>query len=240
MQIRKDLTESHSRLFAQLAEPGTWLSAIERASIVAELRIVKDCRYCTERKAVLAPKLPKGSHTTQDDDLNEDQVELIHRLVSDPGRISRIYVDSLLANGMTDGEYVEISAIVSAVVVADTFDLALGRLPRTSLEPIPGEPSQRRPQTAAMEDAFVPLIAANALEGDYSDLYDTQRMVPNVHRAFSLVPDCTRIANDLMASHYLPYEWVPLYKDEDHNRAIDKMQMELIASRVSRHNDCFY
>ena len=64
--------------------------------------------------------------------------------------------------------------------------------------------------------------------------------MPGVHRAFSLVPEATRIANDLMQSHYLPYEQVPFYSDADHSYAIGKMQMELVASRVSRHNDCFY
>jgi hypothetical protein len=61
-----------------------------------------------------------------------------------------------------------------------------------------------------------------------------------VHRAFSLVPDATRLADELMSSHYFPYEMVPRYTDADHNYAINKMQIELIASRVSMYNDCFY
>ena len=43
-----------------------------------------------------------------------------------------------------------------------------------------------------------------------------------------------------MASHYFPYEQVPRYTDADHDYAIDKMQIELLAARVSMHNDCFY
>jgi len=181
-----------------------------------------------------------GSHESADTTLDENQVELIHKLVSDPGRISRSWVEKLLTSGMTDSEYVEIAALVSTAMVIDTFHTAIG-LPLKKLpEPLAGEPTRQRPRTAIMEDGYVPMIAVDALADDYTDLYDTKRWVPNVHRAFSLVPDCARVADNMMTSHYLEYEMVPNYTDADHSYAIDKTQMELVASRVSKYNDCFY
>ena len=97
-----------------------------------------------------------------------------------------------------------------------------------------------RPRTAVFEGSYVATIPADGLESETADLYDTTSFVPNVHRAFSLVPAATRLANDLMDSHYFPYERVTSYTDADHDYAIGKMQMELTASRVSIHNDCFY
>ena len=43
-----------------------------------------------------------------------------------------------------------------------------------------------------------------------------------------------------MHTHYFPYEMVPRYTDTDHSYAINKMQIELVAARVSMYNDCFY
>ena len=125
-------------------------------------------------------------------------------------------------------------------MVVDTFHVAVGLPLRPLPQPISGEPSQKRPRTAIVQDSYVPMIPANALADDYQDLYDTRYWVPNVHRAFSLVPPATRIADELMDSHYFPYEVVPRYSDSDHSYAINKMQIELVASRVSMYNDCFY
>ena len=240
MAIRSDLTASHDRLWEQLAGPGTWLTGAERVAVAAELRAARRCALCIERKASLSPAAVSGEHEGPGVEMSAARRELIHKLVTDPGRITRSWAEGLFASGVTDAEYVEVAGLASAVVVVDTFHAAVGLPERELPAPRPGEPTRVRPRTAAPEEAFVPLVAADALEGDYADLYEAGAWVPNVHRAFSLVPAVTRIANDLMQSHYLPYEQVPIYTDADHERAVDKMQMELIASRVSRHNDCFY
>jgi hypothetical protein len=63
--------------------------------------------------------------------------------------------------------------------------------------------------------------------------------MPNVGRGLSLVPQCTRTAQDLMHAHYMPYTRV-VSTYEPPNRPIDRMQIELVAARVSAKNDCFY
>lgn len=240
VKIRADLTQSHDQVWAALASPGAWLSGRERVDVAKELRAARFCEFCQARKEALSPLAVQGEHQRSEADLSATRVELIHKLVTDPGRITRSWVDQLHADGIGDGEYVEIAALVSSVLVVDTFHTALGLPLRELPTPIAGNPSGKRPRTAAMEDAFVPLIAADALTDDYTDIYDTEHFVPNVHRAFSLVPDATRLANVLMAAHYFPYEKVTQYTDADHNYAINKMQIELLAARVSKYNDCFY
>jgi len=240
MIIRSELTASHDRVWQHLEAPGTWLAAAERVSVAAEVRAARSCELCAARKAALSPAAVEGQHEDTPAGLSAIWVELVHKLVTDPGRITRSWVEKLLSNDMTDTEYVEISGLVSAITVVDTFHAALGLPERELPTPKPGEPSRSRPRTAALEDGYVPVIATSALEGDYADLYDTNYWVPNVHRAFSLVPEATRVADDLMQSHYFPYETVPRYTDADHSYAINKMQIELVASRVSRDNDCFY
>tara|TARA_B100000405_G_scaffold272986_1_gene213221 strand:- start:224 stop:706 length:483 start_codon:yes stop_codon:yes gene_type:complete len=160
--------------------------------------------------------------------------------MNDPGRISRAWVENLHSEGVGDVEYVEIAGLVSSICVVDTFCQALGLTLRPLPKAISSENNYKRPATAEDEGAYVPMIAVDRLQDDYSDLYDSNYWVPNVHRAFSLVPDVVRLADDLMASHYFPYESVPRYADQNHDYAISKTQMELIASRVSINNDCFY
>ena len=240
MDIRPELTSSHDRVWRSLAAPGTWLTAAERVDVAREVRGARDCRFCRERKESPLPMSIEGRHQAVMADMPYARVELIHKLVTDPGRISRAWVKGLFAEGMSDAEYVEISGLVSAVLVVDTFHLAMGLPLRTLPEPEAGEPSKRRPRTAVPDDAYVPMIPADGLVDDYQDLYEPGLPVANVHRAFSLVPEVTRLANDLMASHYFPYEQVIRYTDADHDYAINKTQIELTAARVSRHNDCFY
>jgi hypothetical protein len=58
-------------------------------------------------------------------------------------------------------------------------------------------------------------------------------------RGLSLVPDAARSARDLMLAHYMKYEQVVTdWKPRD--RPISRSQMELVASRTSAKNDCFY
>lgn len=240
MKIRRNLTQSHDRVWREIARPGTWLTGQQRVSIGAETRTARQCSYCQARKARLSPAGVAGEHGTLAGGLSSAEIELVHKLVSDPGRITRQWVEDLLHSGLSDAEYVEIAGIVSAVIVVDTFHAALGLPLRALPAPQAGEPSRRRPRTAVLEQSYVPMIPVEGLVDDYQDLYQSGTFVPNVHRAFSLVPEMTRLADDLMASHYFRYEQVPGYTDADHSYAVNKMQMELIAARVSRHNDCFY
>ena len=137
MRIRADLTASHDRIWQQLAAPGAWLTGNERVAVARELRAARNCPLCQERKTSLSPGAIKGHHEAVNHDMPTARVELIHKLMSDPGRITRSWVRELLASGLEDTEYVEIAGLVSAVTVVDTFHAALG-LP---LRPLP-DPSR--------------------------------------------------------------------------------------------------
>ena len=240
MEIRKNIINSHDRVWAELARPGAVLSGQERIAVMLETRAARNCRFCIENKKSLGISSAIGEHESVDPKFPKARLELVHKLMNDPGRITRAWVENLWIEGIEDIEYVEIAGIVSAVCVVDTFNEALGLPLRPPPVAISGTGNYRRPASAADEGAYIPMIAVDRLQDDYADLYDTNYWVPNVHRAFSLIPDVVRLADDLMESHYLPYESVPRYSDDDHDYAISKTQMELIASRVSTNNDCFY
>jgi hypothetical protein len=83
----------------------------------------------------------------------------------------------------------------------------------------------------------VPMIPADRATGAEADLYGG-RAVGNVICAMSLVPDEVRTLHDLSAAHYLPMGQV--LDPSASSGTLNRMQMELIAGRVSALRQCFY
>ena len=235
--VRQDVQQAHERAWQRIASAGTWLDAEKRLEIARETRQARGCRFCASRKKALSPYAQTGPHE-QISNLTPTEADIVHRVVTDSGRITSSWVSNLQTEGIEDACYVEILSMVTQVLVVDDFCLALGISPQPLPEPTGGTPTRARPSSAIREGAFVPWIPASEV-GDDSKLFGVG-LVPNMHRAMSLVPDAVRAAQDLMTAHYIPYERVPLYADSDHDRALSKSQMELLAARVSFLNDCFY
>ncbi|MBM3393534.1 MAG: hypothetical protein FJY37_02605, partial [Betaproteobacteria bacterium] len=125
LPVREDLAQAHRRAWAAIAAPGTWLSAARRVAIAAEIRRARDCAHCARIRAALSPEGVPGAHDTLGE-VSPAEVELIHRVVSDPGRLSEKWSQSVLAAGLAEGEYVEIVGLIAMVMMMDTFTRALG------------------------------------------------------------------------------------------------------------------
>lgn len=237
VSVREDLQAAHKRVWQRIARPGSWLDAATRLDIARETRQARECQFCVTRKEALSPYTESGPHE-QVTQLGSAEVDVVHRIVTDSGRITSSWVDKLEAEGIDDTRYVEMLSVVTQVLVVDDFCIALGIALQPLPNPVPGPVTHARPASAVKESTFVPWIPPGAPAED-SDLFGTGPVV-NMYRAMSLVPDAVRAAQDLMTVHYLPYQQVPRYTDADHQRALDKSQMELLAARVSFLNDCFY
>jgi hypothetical protein len=234
--VRVDLVAAQSRAWERLARPGSWWTGAERVAIAAELRHAAGCALCRRRREALSPLAVAGQHDSLGA-LPEAAVEAIHQVANDPGRLSRVWFEKLLAAGLGDAPYVELLGVVVTVLSIDRFARALGLSPRPLPEPRPGEPARRRPAGAQAGEAWVPMIPAAAATGPEADLYPRVPKVPNVVRALSLVPDEVRGLLDLSAAHYLsPAQMMDLSA----GRALDRLQIELLAGRVSALNECFY
>ena len=145
--IRRDIPRAHRRAWEQIARPGTWWTGAQRVAIAAEVRRSADCALCAERKQALSPEAVDGLHDRASE-LPEAAVEVIHRVTTDPGRLSRRWIEGILASGLSDAQYVELIGVLVRVVSIDQFHRALG----FALEPLPrprsGKPSMRRPPGA--------------------------------------------------------------------------------------------
>ena len=199
--VRDDIVAAHERAWNRIARAGAWFDGKTRLAIAAETRHAANCALCARRKESVSPYGIAGQHDTLGA-LPERLVEQIHRIVTDPGRLTRGWFDSLMASGTPDTEYVETVGVVATVVAIDTFCRAIG----VPLHPLPapqnGAPHQRRPRTARQRgEAWVAMIHPKDLEGEL-DSAEEQSLasywggVPaNIRRALSLVPEEMRESN---------------------------------------------
>jgi alkylhydroperoxidase family enzyme len=234
--VRSDLVEAHERAWAAIAAPGTWLTGERRIAVAAEVRYARKCSYCARIKAALSPYAVEGVHESLGA-LDPVQVELIHRVVGDPGRLTERWSRSLLARGLAEHEYVEIVGLVAMVMVMDTCARALGVPERTLPAPKEGQPTRYRPPGAKRQAAWLPLVEPeDAVEAD-GPMYPTPK-AGYIYRALSLVPQSLRDYWALALRHYLPSE--EIYRFERSIRAIERPQIEVLAARVSALHQCAY
>jgi hypothetical protein len=235
--VREDLPAAHRRAWRRLAQAGNWWTGVERVAIAAEVRNAWQCPLCKARKAALSPYTIEGTHECISK-LSKSAVDVIHRVVTDPGRLTQAWLGKTMAAGeITDAQYVEIIDVVVAVISIDSFCRGIGAPLHPLPKPEPGEPSRYRPATAQPEAAWVPTIPVGGAVDAEADLWDATGRAPNVIRALSLVPDAVRQLMDLSTAHYVPRDHL---MDFAWGRSLSRAQMELIAGRVSALRGCFY
>src|SRR5262245_11878824 len=125
VQVRQDIVDAHNVAWGRIARAGSWLNGQTRVAIAAEARHAPHCALCRRRKQALSPYAVTGAHNHREE-LPDRIVEQIHRIVTDPGRLTRTWFDQVLAAGTADTEYVEIVGVVATTVTIDTFCRALG------------------------------------------------------------------------------------------------------------------
>lgn len=232
---RDDLLDAHGQAWAWIAKPGTWLNGATRVAVVREIRQAADCTLCQTRKDALSPFAVEGEHDHLGA-LDAAQVEAIHRLATDSGRLSESWIDGLIADGLSDGAYIEIAGIVAMTKMMDGFSWGAGAAITEPPAAEPGEPTGYRPPGARKDDAWVALVAPEDVVESDGDLYGV--MAPGVHRALSLVPDSKRAFWELGEPHYIPM--TELRNADTRVRAISRAQIEILASRTSALHQCVY
>ena len=115
LPIRSTVNESHQLAIQGYAEPGTWFDGAARTAILKETRAADSCPLCQKRKAALSPYAVSGEHTKATD-LPDNLVEVIHRIKTDSGRITRSWFKKVIDSGLGEEEYIEIVGLVSTSV----------------------------------------------------------------------------------------------------------------------------
>ena len=236
--VRGDIIASQTRAWQSLGAPGTWWTGAERVAIAREVRAARRCAGCAERKAALSPYAVSATHAAA----TRSPARGRRR---GPPRRDRPGAPLAPLGGRGDRGRPHRRAARRARErrLHGDADRRLRARDRRRPAPLPapvaGDPSRVRPAEAVDEGYFVPTIPYAVGQRPELGLYEPAPFMPNVGRGLSLVPDAVRSARDLMLAHYMKYEQVAT-DWEPRDRPITRSQMELVASRTSAKNDCFY
>ena len=236
--LRAELPAAHNSAWSQIGSPGAIFNAKQRIAILQLARSAMDCQLCEQRKQALSPFTIDGQHDsagdTETSELHPALIDAIHRIRTDPGRLTKAWFDDMLSLGVTLEAYVEAVSVVSTVVIIDTLHQSLG----LALAPPPaanlGEPTGQLNTLASDQGAWLPtfnLLIADP-EANANQLADHGLpQVPNIAKALGLVP----CATELFFGAFQPH-----YQLSDIKLEISQSQAEFVASRVSAINECFY
>jgi alkylhydroperoxidase family enzyme len=236
--MRPELKEAVTRAWQAVAACGVWWTSEERLAIARETRAARDCPLCRVRKDAAIPQAVAGAHAVATA-LSPAAIEAIHRIVTDPGRLSQAWYERTIAAGVSEEAYIELLGVVAMTTAVDTFDRGLG-VPLRALPPAgAGQPSRRRPIGVKPGLGWMPMLAPEDVTDDDPPLYTIAgRSGGNVHRALSLVPEAMMQFWDLFEPMYLHQTAMRDFGRE--YRAVTHAQIEMLAARVAVQNQCVY
>lgn len=177
------------------------------------LRIVLETRNAAEAPT---PGGVQGEHA-DGGGLPPIAVEAIHGIRNDSGRLTRRWFDELIDMGLQPEAYVELVAVAASSVIVDTFAQGIGRPLPELPEPQPGAPNFERSDDVVDAGAWLPIKR----EGQ-----------ANILRSLGLVPSALKLFFDTFGPSY--------YMRPNAAFSLSRPQVELVASRVSAVNECFY
>ena len=237
LAVRDDLKSALTQAWSEVAQTGAWLSGEQRLAIANEARNAWQCKLCKRRKEALSPYTIEGDHEHLGA-LPDAWIEAVHRIVTDSGRITESWYDSIIAAGIIEDEFIELLSLVTIVTGADTFMRGIGLpplvLPATGEQ---GTAPRRRPGGVKTGPGWAPTVAPEDAGPELGDFYETGPAA-YIRRALTLVPgEAARfwpLSNQLYLSNPLRVELKGV------ERALTRAQMEFIATRTSAYLDCFY
>lgn len=235
--IRPELLSALERAWVQLAEPGAWLTAEQRLAVAAEARNAWDCALCKERKDALSPYAIKGEH----DHLGlvpDEWVDVIHRVVTDSGRLTQAWLNEKLDAGMGEDEFIEIVGVTIMITSIDAFCTGIGKDMVPLPTPQPGTPPRKRYAPATPGPGWVATTAPENAGPELEAHYVGGRGMFNIVRSLTLVPTAATQLFGILDQLYM--ENPGMGEGEDIGRSISRAQMEFLAARSSSILGCFY
>jgi hypothetical protein len=204
-----------------IAGPGDWLTGEQRLEAWRHARNAESNELDRRRRQALSPNAVADAHAATEL-LSAAAIDVVHRLASDPGRLTRAWADPLI-EALGEETYTELVGVVATTSVIDRFHDALGE-ERPALPPVRhGEPTRQRPDGMGDVGAWVSQATGST--------------VANVSRTLSLVPGTNASWRELVTTHY---SRGAEFMDAVWSRPLTRPQVELVASRTTTWNECFY
>jgi hypothetical protein len=234
--LRPEIVPAVGAALAQLGKKGDWLDGERRLAVAREARNAWDCAICRERRDALSPYAVEGEHDHLDE-LPEDWIDVIHRVVTDSGRLTEAWLRGHLDGPMAEDEYIEIVSVTIITTVIDTFALGIGMETPALPQAEPGLPDRYRRADATPGPGWVSTIAPEDAAADFVDFYDNESHF-YIRRSLTLRPHECRRFWALMNALYM--EDPRLHELDGLTRGINRAQIEFLAARASMLLGCYY
>lgn len=215
------ITDAVDHALASLVGPGDWLSGAQRKAAVLEVRDSRTNELDQQRRQAISPFAVEGSHPASAE-LPAEAVEVLHRIGSDPGRLTRGWAEKMMAT-LGEETYTELVGLAACTAALDMFAWATSDADASIGDIVAGDPAGIRPDGVGDVGAWV--------------AQSTGTTMANVSRSLSLVPVTNAAWVGLVQAMYsrgaefLDMEW---------GRALSRPQVELVAARTTAELECFY
>ena len=204
-----------------LVGPGDWLTGSQRRAAALEARDARTNELDQQRRDALSPNAVPGGHEATAE-LQAEAVEVIHRVASDPGRLTQVWADEMMTV-LGEETYTELVGIAACTAVLDMFAWAMTGDDGQLGDNTAGSPANERPDDVGDVGAWVSQTTGTGMA--------------NVSRSLSLVPVTNRAWVGLVQALYSRgAEFLDLSWD----RALSRPQVELVAARTTAELECFY
>ena len=203
-----------------LAAPGDWLTGPQRRAAVDEVRDARTNELDQRRRDAISPNAVAEGHAATDL-LPAEAVEVLHRISSDPGRLSQTWANEMI-EALGEGTYTELVGIAATTAVVDMFSSANGKGDAAIGSAAEGDPARGVPDDVGDVGAWV------------SQSFET---MANVSRSLSLVPVTNGPWTQLVQALY---SRGPEFMNLEWDRGLSRPQVELVASRTTAELECFY
>jgi hypothetical protein len=221
-EVRQDLVRAHNQAIAALSKPGTWWTGAQRRelAITAQLAIselepvapwVGVSTFANKLPANLTA--PKIAH------------DAIYRISRHAATLTREWYEKVTAE-INPLAFVELCGIACTIAPVMAFRRSLG-LPALEVGLAEsGQPSNKEPDNiVAAQLNWVPVVGPADKDAA-------------VVQAFTAVPETNRVIWAMADAQYIPDKEMV---DPNWTRGtLSRVQIELIATRVSQQRECFY
>jgi hypothetical protein len=221
-EVRQDLVRAHNQAIAALSKPGTWWTGAQRRelALTAQLAIGElDPVAPWVGVSTVANKLPAN--------LTAPKIahDAIYRISRHAATLTREWYEKVTAE-INPLAFVELCGIACTIAPVMAFRRSLG-LPALEVGPAEsGQPSKQKPDNiVAAQLNWVPVVGPADKDAA-------------VVQAFTAVPETNRVIWAMADAQYIPDKEMV---DPNWTRGtLSRVQMELIATRVSQKRECFY
>jgi hypothetical protein len=221
-EVRQDLVRAHNQAIAALSKPGTWWTGAQRRelAITAQLAISESEPVAPwVGVSTVANKLPAS--------LTAPKIahDVMYRISRHAATLTRDWYEKVTAE-INPLAFVELCGIACTIAPVVAFRRSLG-LPALEVGPAEsGQPSNKEPDNiVAAQLNWVPVVGPADKDAA-------------VVQAFTAVPETNRVIWAMADAQYIPDK--EMVDPKWTRGTLSRVQMELIATRVSQQRECFY